>query len=246
MNWTGSATRAAPISATLATTTPIANSLPEMYVMHSYLQPEVMERAGVAGFDGWAANFAGIISAAESSRPGGGLDTEDVTTTDATPPTLTTSPPHRPAKVTSRRPGKVLDRRPSRTSSQAAELSQHGYAAYAYRWRRVSGNPASSPRQIPLSALAKAKRRRPLPSTRPASHRPVEPSNTCIRSRMAGEPLELSRRYLHAFYAGHSAPEIERGGVQSGDGLAAALRDGRLVGPDDQRSRIGFAVLHPA
>ncbi|MDQ6840511.1 MAG: helicase, partial [Actinomycetota bacterium] len=56
--------------ASLATATPIANSLSEMFVMQSYLQPAMMERAGVASFDGWAANFARTTTAVELSPDG--------------------------------------------------------------------------------------------------------------------------------------------------------------------------------
>ena len=56
--------------ATFATATPIANSLAEMYVMQSYLQPEAMTDAGVAQFDAWAANFGRTIAALELAPDG--------------------------------------------------------------------------------------------------------------------------------------------------------------------------------
>lgn len=56
--------------ATFATATPISNSLAEMYVMQSYLQPEALERAGVAHFDAWAANFGRTVTALELAPDG--------------------------------------------------------------------------------------------------------------------------------------------------------------------------------
>lgn len=51
--------------ATLATATPIANSIAEMYTMQRYLQPEALARAGIEHFDGWAANFGRTVTALE-------------------------------------------------------------------------------------------------------------------------------------------------------------------------------------
>jgi N12 class adenine-specific DNA methylase len=51
--------------ATFATATPISNSISEMYVMQRYLQPGVLEAAGVRHFDGWAANFGRTVTALE-------------------------------------------------------------------------------------------------------------------------------------------------------------------------------------
>jgi N12 class adenine-specific DNA methylase len=58
--------------ATLATATPIANSLSEMYVMQRYLQPGRLAQAGVAHFDAWAANFGATVTALELAPDGGG------------------------------------------------------------------------------------------------------------------------------------------------------------------------------
>lgn len=56
--------------ATFATATPISNSLAEMYVMQSYLQPEALERSGVAHFDAWAATFGRTVTALELAPDG--------------------------------------------------------------------------------------------------------------------------------------------------------------------------------
>jgi N12 class adenine-specific DNA methylase/SAM-dependent methyltransferase len=56
---------------TFATATPIANSLSEMWVMQSYLQPERLAAAGVATFDAWAATFGRTVTALELSPDGG-------------------------------------------------------------------------------------------------------------------------------------------------------------------------------
>ncbi|HWI02805.1 MAG TPA: hypothetical protein VNT52_03115, partial [Acidimicrobiales bacterium] len=56
---------------TFATATPIANSLSEMWVMQSYLQPERLAAAGVATFDSWAATFGRTVTALELSPDGG-------------------------------------------------------------------------------------------------------------------------------------------------------------------------------
>ncbi len=57
--------------ATFATATPIANSLAEMWVMQSYLQPERLAAAGVSSFDAWAACFGRTVTALELSPDGG-------------------------------------------------------------------------------------------------------------------------------------------------------------------------------
>jgi N12 class adenine-specific DNA methylase/SAM-dependent methyltransferase len=58
--------------ATFATATPVANSLREMYVMQSFLAPDQLERAGVATFDTWAANFCRAVTALETDVTGSG------------------------------------------------------------------------------------------------------------------------------------------------------------------------------
>ncbi len=57
--------------ATLATATPIANSIAEMHVMQRYLQPEALAQAGVSSFDAWAANFARPVTELELAPDGG-------------------------------------------------------------------------------------------------------------------------------------------------------------------------------
>jgi N12 class adenine-specific DNA methylase len=55
---------------TFATATPIANSIAEMWVMQSFLQPDALEAAGLASFDGWAATFGRTVTALELSPDG--------------------------------------------------------------------------------------------------------------------------------------------------------------------------------
>ena len=56
--------------ATLATATPIANSITEIYVMLQYLAPHLLEAAGITDFDSWAATFGQVIISSEL-RPRG-------------------------------------------------------------------------------------------------------------------------------------------------------------------------------
>lgn len=55
---------------TMATATPIANSLGEMWVMQRYLQPDTLRAAGMGHFDAWAANFAKTVTALELAPDG--------------------------------------------------------------------------------------------------------------------------------------------------------------------------------
>lgn len=55
---------------TLATATPIANSITEAHVMQRYLRPDLLEQAGVLNFDAWAATFAATVSDVELSPDG--------------------------------------------------------------------------------------------------------------------------------------------------------------------------------
>lgn len=55
-----------------ATGTPISNTMAELYTMQRYLAPEVLERAGMAQFDAWAANFGEAVTALELSPSGSG------------------------------------------------------------------------------------------------------------------------------------------------------------------------------
>ena len=63
--------RYGPRVTTFATATPIANSIAEMWVMQSYLQPDRLAAAGVAAFDAWAASFGRTVTGLELSPDGG-------------------------------------------------------------------------------------------------------------------------------------------------------------------------------
>ncbi len=52
--------------ATLATATPIANSITEAHVMSRYLRPDLLARAGVEDFDSWAATFGQTVTEIEA------------------------------------------------------------------------------------------------------------------------------------------------------------------------------------
>ena len=56
--------------ATLATATPLANSITEAYVTQRYLRPDLLEKAGVTSFDGWAATFGQTITEIEMGPAG--------------------------------------------------------------------------------------------------------------------------------------------------------------------------------
>ena len=55
-----------------ATGTPISNTMAEMYTLMRYLAPDVLESAGVAHFDAWAANFGEAVTALELAPDGSG------------------------------------------------------------------------------------------------------------------------------------------------------------------------------
>ncbi len=55
---------------TFATATPVANSMAELWVMQSYLQPDVLADAGLAPFDAWAANFGRTVTSLELAPDG--------------------------------------------------------------------------------------------------------------------------------------------------------------------------------
>ncbi|MBU2698848.1 MULTISPECIES: methyltransferase domain-containing protein [Pimelobacter] len=57
--------------ATMATATPLANSVTEAYVMQRYLRPDLLEAAGVTSFDGWAATFGSQVTEMEMGPAGG-------------------------------------------------------------------------------------------------------------------------------------------------------------------------------
>ncbi|MBN9630976.1 MAG: DEAD/DEAH box helicase family protein [Actinobacteria bacterium] len=58
--------------ATLATATPIANSVTEAHVMQRYLRPDLLRDAGVHNFDAWAATFGQTVTEMEMAPTGGG------------------------------------------------------------------------------------------------------------------------------------------------------------------------------
>src|SRR5205085_8385511 len=55
-----------------ATGTPISNTMAEMYTLQRYLAPDLLEAAGVAHFDAWAANFGEPVTALELAPDGSG------------------------------------------------------------------------------------------------------------------------------------------------------------------------------
>ncbi|WP_073882499.1 DEAD/DEAH box helicase family protein [Streptomyces sp. CB00316] len=57
---------------TLATGTPIANSVTEAYVLKRYLAPDLLDRQGLTNFDSWAATFGEVVSALEPDAKGDG------------------------------------------------------------------------------------------------------------------------------------------------------------------------------
>ncbi len=58
---------------TIATATPIANSIGEVHTMLMYLAPELMERLRIDEFDAWAATFGETVEGVEVVPEGGGL-----------------------------------------------------------------------------------------------------------------------------------------------------------------------------
>lgn len=58
--------------ATGATATPISNSVTEAHVMQRYLRPDLLETAGVAAFDAWAATFGQTVTQMEMAPTGDG------------------------------------------------------------------------------------------------------------------------------------------------------------------------------
>ena len=57
--------------ACFATATPIANSIAELYVAQTYLQPAALDAAAIGSFDAWAATFAATVAALELAPDGG-------------------------------------------------------------------------------------------------------------------------------------------------------------------------------
>ncbi|MBG7704804.1 DEAD/DEAH box helicase family protein, partial [Streptomyces sp. MC1] len=56
--------------ASLATGTPIANSITEAYVLMRYLAPHILEEAGIHDFDSWAATFGEVVTSLEKAADG--------------------------------------------------------------------------------------------------------------------------------------------------------------------------------
>lgn len=54
------------------TGTPATNTLCEFYVMQTYLQPDLLKRAGISHFDAWTRTFAKVVSALEPDPGSGG------------------------------------------------------------------------------------------------------------------------------------------------------------------------------
>ena len=55
-----------------ATGTPVSNSLSELYVMMKYLEPHILEKAGIYSFDEWASTFAEVTNSLELAPSGQG------------------------------------------------------------------------------------------------------------------------------------------------------------------------------
>jgi N12 class adenine-specific DNA methylase len=62
--------RHGPRVVAFATATPVANSMAELWVMQSYLQPDVLADVALAPFDAWAANFGRTVTSLELSPDG--------------------------------------------------------------------------------------------------------------------------------------------------------------------------------
>lgn len=52
------------------TGTPVSNSMTELYVMTRYLRPDLLEQAGVARFDDWAATFGKVVTKNQQGADG--------------------------------------------------------------------------------------------------------------------------------------------------------------------------------
>jgi len=59
-----------PRVVTFATATPVANSMAELWVMQSYLHPDLLESVGLRAFDAWAATFGRTHTALELAPDG--------------------------------------------------------------------------------------------------------------------------------------------------------------------------------
>ncbi len=59
--------------ATFATGTPVANSLGELYVMQSYLRPDLLADSGTSDINDWGATFTATVNTVEANATGTGL-----------------------------------------------------------------------------------------------------------------------------------------------------------------------------
>ncbi|SDQ15112.1 Adenine-specific DNA methylase, N12 class [Leucobacter chromiiresistens] len=66
--------------ATLATATPLPNSMIEMYVMMRYMRPDLLREAQVYTADDWARQFTEQVTAVEAKPDGGGFQVKTRTT----------------------------------------------------------------------------------------------------------------------------------------------------------------------
>ncbi|MFV0402344.1 MAG: helicase-related protein, partial [Oscillospiraceae bacterium] len=57
---------------TFATGTPISNSISELFIMQTYLQPHELKRRGIDFFDNWAATYAKVVTSLEITPEGTG------------------------------------------------------------------------------------------------------------------------------------------------------------------------------
>ncbi len=60
----------------LATGTPVANRVAELWVMQRYVQPDHLARSGVAAFDAWASTFGRVVTGQELRPTGKGWRTK--------------------------------------------------------------------------------------------------------------------------------------------------------------------------
>ena len=59
--------------ATFATGTPVANSLGELFVMQSYLRPDLLDDSGASNINDWGATFTATVNTVEVNSTGTGL-----------------------------------------------------------------------------------------------------------------------------------------------------------------------------
>lgn len=59
-----------PRGVVLATGTPVANTVAEVFTLMRYLQPETLDQRGIQSFDGWAGTFAEVVNRVEMAVTG--------------------------------------------------------------------------------------------------------------------------------------------------------------------------------